>query len=445
MKYRFIQLIIFLLVSIVLSAQIDRSKAPEPGPAPVIKVGEYKSFELKNGLKVFVVENHKIPRVSYSLLLDMDPFTEGDSIGYTSIAGAMLGTATTTRTKDQIDEEIDFIGATLNTSAGSVSGAALKKHNEKLLELMSDVLLNPVFNQDELDKLKKQTISDLAYGKSDPSYISGIVTSVLLYGKDHPYGEVTTEASVESITLDMCEEFNKTYFRPNIAYLAIVGDINLKEAKKLCKKYFGEWEPAEVPGHQYSIPQAPDSRQVSIVDRPHAIQSVVKVAHPVKYTVGTKDYVEARVMNLLLGGSATARLFMNLREDHAYTYGCYSNLNNDKWIGSFQASADVKNEVTDSAVYQILYEMDRIQTEIASVEEVDNIKKLYVRDFCAGTRAAWYDSPICPEHCAIWSALGLLCELPEIHRRSNSGKCSGCGSEIFAARKLPYFCSWQGR
>ncbi|MCK4748536.1 MAG: insulinase family protein, partial [Bacteroidales bacterium] len=387
MNYRSIQLIILLLVSAVLSAQIDRSQVPEPGPAPEIRVGEYNSFELKNGLKVFVVENHKIPRVSYSLVLDMDPFTEGDTIGYSSIAGSLLGTATTTRTKDQIDEEIDFIGASLSTSSGSMSGAALKKHNEKLLELMSDVLLNPVFNLDELDKLKKQTVSSLAFNKTDPSSISGVVTDVLLYGKDHPYGEVTTEASVNSITLKMCEYYYRTYFRPNIAYLAIVGDIKLKEAKKLIKKYFGVWEPGIVPEHRYASPKAPKSRQVSIVNRSHAVQSVIRVAHPVNYTVGMEDYVKARVMNLILGGTF-ARLDQNLREDHAYTYGVNSSLIQDKWIGNFRVSTDVRNEITDSAVYQILYELDRIRTEPAPLEEVEKIK-----NYMSGTFALALERP----------------------------------------------------
>jgi hypothetical protein len=147
MKYLKYTILVLLLFPTVLNSQIDRTQAPKPGPAPEIRISDYKTFELKNGLKVFLVENHKIPRVSYSLLLDINPFAEGDSLGYTSIAGQLLGTATTTRSKDQIDEEIDFIGASMNTSSGSLSGSALKKHNEKLLEIMSDILLNPVFNQ----------------------------------------------------------------------------------------------------------------------------------------------------------------------------------------------------------------------------------------------------------------------------------------------------------
>ncbi len=387
MKYLAYTLLFFLLLPNVLNGQVDRTRAPEPGPAPVIQVGDYKTFELKNGLKVFLVENHKIPRVSYSLVLDIKPFAEGDSLGYTSIAGELLGTATTTRSKDQIDEEIDFIGANLSTSSGSLYGSALKKHNNKLLEIMSDILLNPVFNQDELDKVKKQTISALAYNKNDPAAISGVVSDALFYGKDHPYGEVTTEATVGSVNVKMCEDYYDTYFRPNIAYLAIVGDMNLKEAKKLTKKYFGDWAPGEVPSKQYPIPEVPATLQVSIVDRPVAVQSVIVVGYPVEFTLGTDDYIKARVMNVLLGGSNN-RLFQNLREDHGYTYGAYSSLSQDKYIGSFNAGADVRNEVTDSAITQILYEMERIRTEPVSPEELEKVK-----NYLTGTFALALEQP----------------------------------------------------
>jgi predicted Zn-dependent peptidase len=380
MKYLTNTIFVFLLLPSTLLSQIDRTRAPKPGPAPEIRISDYKTFELKNGLKVFLVENHKIPRISYSLLLDIKPFAEGDSLGYTDIAGQLLGTATTTRSKDQIDEEIDFIGANLNTSSGSLSASALKKHNDKLLEIMSDILLNPVFNQDELDKVKKQTISTLAFNKNDPAAISGVVSDALFYGKGHPYGEVTTEATVSSVTVKMCEDYYGTYFKPNIAYLAIVGDMKLKEAKKLAKKYFGDWEPGEVPSKQFPTPEAPSALQVSIVDRPVAVQSVIVVGYPVEYTLGTNDYIKARVMNVLLGGSDN-RLFQNLREDHGYTYGAYSSLSQDKYIGSFNAGADVRNEVTDSAITQIIYEMERIRTEPVPAEELEKVKNYLTGTF----------------------------------------------------------------
>jgi predicted Zn-dependent peptidase/outer membrane lipoprotein-sorting protein len=252
---------------------------------------------------------------------------------------------------------------------------------------MSDILLNPVFNQAELDKVKKQTISALAYNKNDPAAISETLSDALFYGKDHPYGEVTTEATVNSVTVKMCEDYYGTYFKPNIAYLAIVGDMKLKEAKKLAKKYFGEWIPGEVPSKQYSTPEAPASLQVSIVDRPVAVQSVIVVGYPVEYTLGTDDYIKARVMNVLLGGSNN-RLFQNLREDHGYTYGAYSSLSQDKFIGSFNAGADVRNEVTDSAVTQILYEMERIRNEPVPLEELEKVK-----NYLTGTFALALEQP----------------------------------------------------
>ncbi len=253
---------------------------------------------------------------------------------------------------------------------------------------MSDILLNPVFNQDELEKVKKQTISALAYNKNDPAAISEVVSDALFYGKDHPYGEVTTEASVNSVTVKMCEEYYDTYFRPNIAYLAIVGDMKPERSKKTNQKVF--WR-MDAGGSTFKkIPCARSSRntrQVSIVDRPVAVQSVIVIGYPVEYTLGTDDYIKARVMNVLLGGSNN-RLFQNLREDHGYTYGAYSSLNQDKYVGSFNAGADVRNEVTDSAISQILFEMDRIRTEPVPIEELEKVK-----NYLTGTFALALEQP----------------------------------------------------
>ncbi|HCM77738.1 MAG TPA: peptidase M16, partial [Cytophagales bacterium] len=214
-------------------AQVDRSKAPSPAPAREIKIGVYQSFMLKNGLQVFVVENHKLPRLQFSIQLKHDPIFEGNKAGYVSIAGNLIGTGTTTRTKAQLDEEVDFIGASLSTGAYSLYASSLSKHTDKLLELMTDVLYNPSFEQSELDKLKTQTISGITAGKDDPNTIASNVRGVLVYGKDHPYGEIATEESVKSISVEDCQQYFKTYFKPNNAYLVMVGDITLKRAKKI--------------------------------------------------------------------------------------------------------------------------------------------------------------------------------------------------------------------
>ncbi|HLT42881.1 MAG TPA: insulinase family protein, partial [Sphingobacteriaceae bacterium] len=177
-------------------AQVDRSNYPEPGPAPTINIGDADTFTLPNGLKVFVVENHKLPRVTFSLILDRDPILEGNKAGLTSMVGELMRSGTKSRTKDQLDEAIDQIGGSISVSSTSASASSLSKHTETLLTLFSDVLFNPSFPTGELDKIKKQYISGLAAGKDDPNNISSRVTNAVLYGKNHPFGELETEVTI---------------------------------------------------------------------------------------------------------------------------------------------------------------------------------------------------------------------------------------------------------
>src|SRR5690606_31468028 len=186
MKKPHLLLIIFLFISAVGYAQIDRTKLPEPGPAPEIELGEVKDFSLPNGLQVFVVENHKLPRVAFSLVLERDPLLEGEKAGMTGFVGEMLTAGTTNRTKEQLDEEVDFIGASLSAGSTSLYGSSLTKHQDKILELMADVLFNPMFPQAELDKLKKQALTSLAAAKDNPNAISSRLTNALVNGKEHP-------------------------------------------------------------------------------------------------------------------------------------------------------------------------------------------------------------------------------------------------------------------
>ena len=189
MKIKIISLLLIVL-SINVFGQVDRSKQPKPGPAPEIKLGDYESFELENGLKVFVIENDKLPKVSFTLLTVRNPILEGDKTGFISLAGELLRRGTKNRTKEQIDEEIDFIGASLNTSGSSISGSSLKKHFNQLMEIFSDIVLHSEFKQDEMDKIKKQLLSGLARDKEDPNAIASNLRSAVVYGTDHPYGKL---------------------------------------------------------------------------------------------------------------------------------------------------------------------------------------------------------------------------------------------------------------
>ena len=369
------------MVSLQANAQLDRSKLPEPGPAPEIRLGNYDSFTLKNGLQVFVVRNTKLPQVGFSLLVDRDAIVEGDKAGYISLAGSLLRSGTTNLTKDQLDEQIDFIGASLNTSSTGVFASALSQHTEKIVELMADVLLNPSFPQEEFDRLIKQTKSGLASSKDNPDYIASTISNITLYGKEHPYGEPSTEATVDNITLEDVKQYYATYFKPNVSYLAIVGDITTKEAKKLTKKYFGKWEKAEVPTHTYDAVKAPEETQVVVVNKDGAVQSVMEITHPVQMQPGSADAIPASVMNDILGGGSARRLFNNLRETKGYTYGAYSSLNSDELIGKFEASAKVRNEVTDSAVVEFMNELSRIRNEKVSADELQKTKSFMMGNF----------------------------------------------------------------
>jgi predicted Zn-dependent peptidase len=395
---RYITLISFLMISLTSQAQVDRnknpqqlspsqvdrSKAPIPGPAPKINIGKYESFTLKNGLKVIVVENHKLPVVSYSLLVDMDPALEGNKAGFVDMFGQMLSRGTANKTKAQLDEAIDLLGAQLSTSDNGLYASSLKKHNDKLLQLMAEVIMNPSFPKDELDKVVKQTIDGLSTVKTDAGQIASNLTSKVAYGTGHPYGDIITEETVKNITLEDIKEFYSKNFMPNTSYLAIVGDVTKAEIQPLIEKYFEKWAKGSPVKNKLNTPQPPSSAQIVMNDRPGSAQSTLRIVYPVQNKVGDADYIKLRVLNNILGGGATGRLFMNLREKHGYTYGAYSSISADKNVGLFTASADVRTEVTDSAIYQFIYEMNKISNQGVTQEELNNTKSELTGSFAIG-------------------------------------------------------------
>lgn len=358
-----------------------RKKAPASGNAPKVQIGKAETFKLDNGLTVIVVENHKLPKVSYRVFIDNDPVMEKDAAGYLDLTGELLSKGTKTRTKAQIDEQIDFLGATFFSDANGVNGSSLTKHSDKLLAIMSDVLLNPAFSQEELDKAKKRAESNLASQKDDANAIAGNVASTLRYGKDHPYGEIMTDVTLAKINLDQIKNHYNTYFKPNIAYLVVTGDVTKAQAERQAKQYFGKWAKADVPTHNYGIPRAPDKMQVDFVNKPGAVQSVINITYPIDLQPGTPDVIRSRVANTLLGGYFNSRLNNNLREGHGWTYGSGSSLNPDKLVGSFNASASVRNVVTDSSIIEALKEMKRLSEEKVLKEELQVVKNVMAGNF----------------------------------------------------------------
>ncbi len=351
---------------------LDRSMRPKAGPAPVVSLGKSESFTLPNGMKVFVVENHKLPAVAYTIQLDVKPMPEAGKTGLSQVVGELLTSGTKTRSSDKLASEIDMIGARINASAEGISGSALKKYQNKLLELMSDIALNAKPSAEELAKTKKQMLSGMEAESNEPDAMLRNVTQVVNFGTSHPYGEIPTPKTAEAITLNDVTGYINTYFRPNVAYMAVVGDITVAEVKPLIEKYFGGWKKAEVPRATYATVNKPQATNVVFVPRDAAVQSVINVTYPIDMKPGAPDAIKAQVANAVLGNGSQGRLFLNLREAHGWTYGSYSSVDADPEIGSFTAYAKCRNAVTDSSVAEIISEMQRIDKEAISATELQS-------------------------------------------------------------------------
>lgn len=376
---KFIYIAASLFLTITMQAQ-DRPQ-PKPGPAPSININKPQSFVLKNGLKVLVVENHKLPRVSFNLTLDNPPYAEGTKKGVSDILSSMIGNGTETMTKDAFNEEIDFLGANINFYASGASANGLSRYSKRILELMADGTLNPLFVQEEFDKEKAKLIEGLKSDEKSVSAIARRVENVLTYGKDHYKGEFTSEETLNNVTLsDVVLNYN-TYFVPANAYLVIVGDVNFKEVKKEVEKLFGSWKKATAPQLTYSDPKDVQYSQINFIDTPNAVQSEIALVNLSNLKMTDKEYFAVLLANQVLGGGGEGRLFLNLREKHGWTYGAYSSIGSGKYINKFRSSSSVRNAVTDSAVVEVFNELKRIRTELVSEEDLKNAKAKYIGNF----------------------------------------------------------------
>ena len=382
MKTKLYILIAVFFMSIGVNAQIDRSQQPKPGPAPVISLKKPKEFELKNGLKVMVVENHKLPRVSFNLAIDRDPVFEGDKAGVTSLLGSMLGNGTTNISKDDFNEEIDFLGASLGFGFNGGSASSITKYSSRMLELLADAAMNPLLTEKEFQKEKEKLIEGIKSSAKSVDAIAGRVGGALAYGKQHPYGEFITEETAQAVTLDDIKGYYEQYFNPNTTYLVIIGDVNTKSIMKLVKKHFKRWDKANV---LYPLDikanKNPKSLEINFIDMPNAVQSNISLSSNVSLKMSDTDYHSVLIANKILGGGFNSYLNMNLREEHGYTYGARSSVGTDKYISRFSAGAAVRNAVTDSAVVETVKEIKRIKAEPVTADALSNAKAKYVGDF----------------------------------------------------------------
>ncbi|SHF99219.1 Predicted Zn-dependent peptidase [Salegentibacter echinorum] len=382
MKNNFLALFALLFIATGVNAQIDRSQQPEPGPAPKINLGEPDEFTLDNGLTVMVVENHKLPRVSASLIIDNKPHAEAKP-ATADLVSALMGTGTENISKDDFNEEVDFLGARISFGAERASASSLSKFFPRVMELMAEGALRPKFTQEEFDAEKNKQIEGLKSMNKDVGAIASRVSAALAYGAKHPYGEFATVENTEQVELQDVKDFYNNYFKPGNAYLVVVGDVKTKDVKKLAKKNFGDWK-AGAPNEQ-ELPQVAnvDGTQINLIDLPNAVQSELRIQNTINLKMGDKDYFPVLVANRILGGSGSLGSYLNanLREDKGYTYGAYSSTGADKYASRFVANASVRNAVTDSAVVEALKEIKRIRTEKVDPQVLEDAKNKFAGSF----------------------------------------------------------------
>lgn len=374
---------IIILSSLFISAIMQGQIIPQPksGVAPTIKIGKPESFQLKNGLKVMVVENHKLPRVSFTLTLDNAPYAEGAKKGVADLTSSLIGNGTKKISKTAFNEEIDFMGASVNFSSNGASANALSKYSARVLELVADGALNPNFTQEEFDKEKAKIIEGLKASEKSVPDVAGRVNDLLTFGKEHPNGEYVSEATIKNVTLADVQANYNSYFVPENAYLIIVGDVKFAETKKAVEKLFGSWKKASAPVQTYPEPKDVAFSQINFVDMPNAVQSEVAVVNLVNLKMTDPDYFPALVANQILGGDFNSYLNMNLREAHGWTYGARSSIRGEKRITKFEASTQVRNAVTDSTVVEIFKEYKKIRTEKVTDEMLASVKAGYIGRF----------------------------------------------------------------
>ncbi len=359
----------------------DINKMPEAGPAPKIHFQKPIVYTLDNGMKIIVVENHKLPRVTANLNIDTPPFNLNDKKGADDLLSSMLGTGSKNMSKDDFNEKVDFYGARVNLNEGGFYINSLSKFFPEVLELTTDQALNPDFKEEEFQTKKKELIEGLKMQeKSTPAAASNVLNK-LAYG-DHPYGEITTIEKAKNITLNDVKDYYSKVYDPSRAYLIVVGDVKAEDIKNQADKYFANWKkPANpITAQLPEIKNVPET-EIDFVDMPHASQAELKVAHRSDVKMSNPDYQKVLLMNSILGGDFNSYLNMTLREKHGWTYGARSSFGTNKYGGLFRASTSVRNQVADSAVVVTMEQLNKIRNEKVDDELLNNTKQKYMGNF----------------------------------------------------------------
>lgn len=364
-----------------------KGKAPVNKEILKVKLPKGEEATLPNGLRVIVLESHRVPTFTMQMVVLSGGLSDpADYHGLSNFTAALLREGTKTRKSKDIAEQTDTIGATLTAGSGlstftsNVTTTGLVDNFDQALDLFADVVLNPIFPQEEVDKYKARQLQQMMFQRSIPQFLAQERFQRAIYG-DHPAGMVTPPMdSIRKISSADLAAFQAEYYRPNNAILAIVGDVTLKELMPKLTRAFGSWEKGDVPSTNVPSAPAQGSAQIQLINRPGSVQTVLQLgALGIERT--NPDYFAVAVMNQILGGGPTGRLFMNLREDKGYTYGAYSSFGGSKYRGTVNASSEVRTDVTEGAMKEFMYELNRIRDEKVSATELENAKRAIVGSF----------------------------------------------------------------
>lgn len=359
----------------------DRSKPPVTGPAPELKLPPIQRFTLGNGLRVWLLEQHEVPLVQANLVVLSGAAADvPGQFGAASMTAAMLDEGAAGKAALALADEIEFLGATVSTSASfDASAVRLSTPAARLgdaMALMAQVALTPDFPETDFNRLRTERLTSLLQARDDASALVGLAFPRLLYGPEHRYGTgaAGTEATLKALGVAELRAFHRAHYRPDNAVLIVVGDITPGALRPLVEQRFGSWKaegamPAALPVR--NSPQ-PGKRQIYIVDKPGAAQSQIRIGL-VGVPRSTPDYIALDVLNTMFGGAFTSRLNQNLRETHGYTYGAFSMFDMRKAAGPFFAMAGVQTDKTADALKEFFIELTNILKPIPA-DELDRFK-----------------------------------------------------------------------
>ena len=379
----------FVLCASVASAQPARDWPSEGPPRPLaaheVQFPPYEIRTLDNGLKVVAVLHHEQPAVSIRLLVGagsaQDPKGKG---GLANLTANLLDQGTTTKSAQQIADQIDFIGGDLGTGAATdlsyVNVVVMKDSFQFGLELLADVAHNPSFAPEEIERQKDQTLSSLRVNADDPGYIADTVFDRLVYGF-HPYGlpATGTQDSLAALTRDDLQSFHRQYFVPNNMILAIVGDVTSDEAFAAAQKVFGGWARGTLPAAQPIDPPQP-TRRIVIIDKPDAVQTSIRVgqlAIPRKHA----DYTAWDLAVKILGGEGANRLHQVLRSQYGLTYGAEADMEARKQAGDYVAQTETRTDQTAQALRLTIDEFSRLSRERVGDRELSDAQAYLAGSF----------------------------------------------------------------